>query len=155
METKSRLESACYHVKKALIETLNESWDKGDPFVPSEFDSFPRGACEVTSLWLGKMLMEIGFQDIHVCNGSHRKPTGGSANNHVWLFVNSKFYVDITGNQFKECGQEIVVSNEIPKYLSNYFPFTKTPLEKYLAVCLTDNNYVELEAAFRTTLEQP
>ena len=82
------IELACNCIKKALIESIHGASDN-DIFVPCEFNSFPRGSCEVTSLWLAELLQRIGVNDIQICNGSRNLEYDTQSKNHVWLFMST------------------------------------------------------------------
>ncbi len=134
--TKGRIEAACNYVRHHLIEAINDA-----DYVPPELMTFPGGSCELTSYWLGTLLKKIGFQKIIFCNGSRQLSHEDQPKNHVWLYIDESFYVDITGDQFDNCNSPVVVEESLPDYLSDFRPFRTYPIEEADAVCLRDANY--------------
>lgn len=134
--TKERIEAACNYVRFYLTEAINDA-----DYAPPELSDFPGGSCELASYWLGILLKRIGFENIQVCNGSRHLSHEDQPKNHVWLYIEDCFYVDITGDQFDNCNSPIVVEELLPNYLSDFKPFRIYPLEEADSICQRDANY--------------
>lgn len=85
-----------------------------------EFDSrdrmhlFPSGCCDDASDLLGFYLQEQGIHTFQV-NGEYRDSNPENAQNHVWLQLNDRTIIDITGDQFST--NRIFLYNAVPVYI--------------------------------------
>ncbi|MCR9777538.1 hypothetical protein NB609_16100 [Vibrio parahaemolyticus] len=91
-------------------ELLQQVIDEAD-FVDVELQGFPSGSCEISSVMLGLILQDIGHQ---VVLKVAKRPIPNDTNtyNHVWLYVDNRFTVDITADQFEDCNDMVVVSEQ-------------------------------------------
>jgi hypothetical protein len=76
-----------------------------DPEVRFIIAGFPKGACGEVCLLLGHYLCENGFPDAEYVNGVRRF----DGESHAWIETDG-IIVDITGDQFAEVVEEVVVT---------------------------------------------
>lgn len=79
--------------------------------LPEHWSRFPRGACGDTTLVLGALLMDAGFDGFEYTSGERGSQEDGTYSSHAWL-QRSDLVVDITADQFVDGpGAIIVVEN--------------------------------------------
>jgi len=92
--------------RKVFIEVLETFED-----IPNGIESFPCGACEVSSIMLMTYLKSIGVDGITYVSGTRPSDREGQEQSHSWLSYNDSF-IDITGSQFSDCDDEILIESK-------------------------------------------
>jgi hypothetical protein len=96
-----------------LVRTIIENVVSESTYVDVELQSFPSGACEVSSVILGLYLKEK--YDVNVVQSVGKRPSPDceySENNHVWLTVNETVTADITADQFYDFSSKVFVGRD-------------------------------------------
>jgi len=91
--------------RKACVNSLKTFED-----IPNGIESFPYGACEVSSVMLMTYLKSIGVDGITYVSGTRPSDREGQVQTHSWLSYNGSF-IDITGSQFSDCDDDILISS--------------------------------------------
>ncbi|USD30057.1 hypothetical protein J8Z24_08305 [Pseudoalteromonas sp. SCSIO 43201] len=102
-----QIERIAREFRYAINEAISESG-----YVGGELDTFPIASCEVTSQMLGLYLLELGYENVIATFNQRpkREPSEIGSDSHVWLVVNGSVIVDITADQYDDCINEVVVS---------------------------------------------
>ncbi|OCH02722.1 hypothetical protein [Aliivibrio fischeri] len=95
-----------------LVRELIENVISEYSYVDIELQSFPSGACEVSSVILGLYLKEnYELKIVQSVGKRSALDDEYSNNNHVWLTVNDSIIVDITADQFDDCSSKVFVGS--------------------------------------------
>jgi len=89
--------------KEAIVATLEAGK------LPDTMGTFPRGCCGDSSMLLGTYLTEKGFGDFTYVCGERGRESDGNWSSHAWLCLDS-LIIDITKSQFRDCPDEITVT---------------------------------------------
>lgn len=92
-------------------------------YVDVELNSFPLGSCEVTSQMFGLFLLSCGFNNVKLTFNQRRKLdlTDYRKDSHVWIVINDLFVVDLTGDQYSDCNEKVIISKDHKFHKSFYF----------------------------------
>lgn len=102
----SRVPNSMFDLVQAAARRFRRALEEGGLEWES-FRDFPRGSCGDTSELLGEYLRDCGLGDWTYVSGIDNSP--GGFYTHAWL-KRDEIYVDITGDQFDECDDPVVVT---------------------------------------------
>lgn len=123
---------------RKIIETIRDE----SPYPINQLQRFPGGACEVSSVLIGLYLKHLGMGNVSMRASAPPKA-------HVWLVVCEKYTMDITADQFDDCNEKIIVS-ENSSYHKKFEPPETRPVDN---TYFEDNGWEDIEHVYKRFLE--
>ena len=125
-----KLKILAENVRQTISTVISES-----EYVDCELQNFPSGSCEVASVITGLYLKKVGIENVSQSVGKRQIHNDINTNNHVWITVDSKYIVDITANQFNDCNEKFIVSEQ-SEFHNSFKVYDTRPVDfSYLTRC--------------------
>ncbi len=81
-------------------------------YVDVELNSFPVGSCEVTSQMFALYLISLNYENVKLTFNKRNKLdlSDYRKDSHVWIVVGGELIIDLTGDQYSDCSEPVIVS---------------------------------------------
>ncbi len=126
MEAVSKL---AVRFRQAVEEEISTS-----DYVDVELNSFPLGSCEVSSQMFALYLISLDYENVKLTFNKRNKLdlTDYRKDSHVWIVIDDELIIDLTGDQYSDCSEPVIVSKNSDFHNS----FTLHDIREVTGTCL-------------------